>query len=323
MLRTGRDWEGVLPRPIAPDCSSGRCAVTVGAHEAGTLVVDHTEAEVLDGDATAARLLDQATFGVTRDGLDAMRTEHKGDAQAWLDAQVAVPATGLRQYLRKRTNPRSRIGTLRSACAEKSRWSSLALDRLDVGKVLMVASQVRRDATTNDTHIHTYTHTHTTHSRAHTARAPQVGSFALSVDGVPRGEINSFNGSASHVVCKVEEVAGGAVELGSADSCDVTTSWSNPIIVLSAPGPEVVVLPGRSSMTDIPDVPNAHLLTNPPADCNLKPGRDSLVSVGGKVYRHDPRLEMMVLQYNTHTYANTHTHGPQIHAHPRPEHTLK
>lgn len=65
-------------------------------------------------------------------------------AVAWVENQMAKPATGLRAYFRRRSNPRAYYdvssGSATPPCKVGSRWHKFAFDKGDVGKVLEVDS---------------------------------------------------------------------------------------------------------------------------------------------------------------------------------------
>ena len=103
----------------------------------------------------AARLLVQATFGPTRADLSGPLSSNMSTqaVRAWITDQINMPATMLRPYLRRSTNPRLRtdlefgslnheyvpgfsqerflIGPPRAACSVGSRWHRFAFNSLD------------------------------------------------------------------------------------------------------------------------------------------------------------------------------------------------
>lgn len=95
-----------------------------------------------DTDRDAVRLLNQATFGTTRDSLRNLTTVGQSAAE-WMLAQMALPASLHRAHYRRRVNPRIRQGAwapflTQPACAPGSRWNTFAFNEEDEGKVLTV-----------------------------------------------------------------------------------------------------------------------------------------------------------------------------------------
>ena len=123
---------------------------------------------------STARLLLQGTFGPTRDAIkDAVNQAGKKQkwptndrdtavAAAWVESQLQLQPTLLRPRYRRAANPRvfhdQASGGVAEPCQVGSRWNRFAFDKLDVGKVLEVESDVATQ------------------------------SFRLTVDGVNRGE---------------------------------------------------------------------------------------------------------------------------------------
>ena len=91
-----------------------------------------------DPRAVAARFLMRASFGPTRQSIEDFLNEHGGSPRAWLEAQMEVPATGHRAFLRRHSNPRmpdgahTDTGVIRSACSGSSRWNRFAFSDDDV-----------------------------------------------------------------------------------------------------------------------------------------------------------------------------------------------
>ncbi len=97
----------------------------------------------------AVRLLSQGDWGVSRQELDAFlanykKTDNSLDTQRWLEDEMAKPQVLLRDYFRRRSNPRTPLaneaGSVRGACDVQSRWLRYAFNRLDVRKTVSVSS---------------------------------------------------------------------------------------------------------------------------------------------------------------------------------------
>ena len=121
----GFDWESVAPTRIANlfDCGSNpptssdysRCWATVDSTLQHT-IVSVTQSEWRGTSVDASRLLTQSTFGASRATVNAFLAAHASDgsltqnqaaAAAWIDAQMKLTPTLLRQHWRERTSPRS------------------------------------------------------------------------------------------------------------------------------------------------------------------------------------------------------------------------
>lgn len=98
----------------------------------------------------ASRLLLQATFGPTRALLDGPLGSNMSvpAVRQWIGEQMSLPATSLRAYMRRATNPRIRLdleGTLagrtRPACSGGSRWHRFAFNSEDEDRVVRISSQ--------------------------------------------------------------------------------------------------------------------------------------------------------------------------------------
>lgn len=122
-----------------PMCSGdGGCTVVHGSSDPFEYRVDRIGREELPGPAlnrTVARFLAQTTFGPTRAEVAAMLeatgpTEADGlditTFAAWIQEQIDLEPTLLREYLRKRQNPRSKadigLGRVTGPCEINARW---------------------------------------------------------------------------------------------------------------------------------------------------------------------------------------------------------
>ena len=180
---SGFEWEGVPPEPIRLSCDEDGCTINIEGVNRGSFRVDAYERPTEETPTVAestARLLLQGTFGPTNDaitealvavGRNQTRGEHTDDldtvvAAAWVDAQIGMNATLLRAHFRKRANPRvyydASAGGVAQPCEVGSRWSGFAFDKNDLGKVLAVDS------------------------------VPDIPRFRLTVDGVNRGETDTW-----------------------------------------------------------------------------------------------------------------------------------
>jgi hypothetical protein len=242
----------------------------VSKEDAGLYVVERVEVPAISDEAQISRFLMQSTFGTTRASIGELTSQYGGDVEQWMKGQVALPATLLRTYLRERTNPRARQGSgLRAACDAGSRWLAFTFDRMDVGKMLVVTA------------------------------AQESGRFSLVIDGVQRGEVtldgvawSKDAASSTYVICSVTEAVGGEVLISSTEACKITTARVNPALALSGTT-AVVILASPFTFVAVQDVPGAYVLQKPPRGCSLRDGRDSYISVGGTLYRHDPRVRLL------------------------------
>ncbi len=123
---------------VGIDCSAATslgqytCDVTLPLLEEGEEYVLETFTRTLSPEATAARFLEQATFGATRSTIDAL-VDSDLDYEMWLNEQMyEIPASSLREYYRKRTNPKYEfgyyVGSVGSGpCELYSRWRTYAV----------------------------------------------------------------------------------------------------------------------------------------------------------------------------------------------------
>ena len=152
-----------MPAPLQPNRSTStagtsNCSVTVTSAAAAcnncSFRVDATDATAfaLSVNESAARLLNQATFGATNAELDAFALAHSdvtstaADAAAsWVATQMALPATFFREYYRARTNPRiltdTQAGRIIRACEIGSRWHRYAFNSRDLYEKITVSHE--------------------------------------------------------------------------------------------------------------------------------------------------------------------------------------
>ena len=94
----------------------------------------------LSSQAQAARFLEQATFGSTRDDINSLVSTSL-DYEGWVTQQLNLPISSLREYYRKRANPKYEFPWFMGAtgakpCDMHSRWRKYAIastDMIDYG----------------------------------------------------------------------------------------------------------------------------------------------------------------------------------------------
>jgi hypothetical protein len=229
------------------------------------------------GDTLAARLLSQATFGATEASIAHVMsaTGIAGDAAAFVDEQLAMPATLLREHLRKRTSPKQLAnddyGSLRSGCDLGSRWHSHAFQFLDVGRQLSV---VLGGVTPNW--------------------------FALSLDGILVTELEAFAaGADTYTICGVDEFRGStgtALSISRNTACSGLINIVNPAIHFQTTNPTALNF-SEVGLTAHASRPDVVFVTGPAAAC-AQPifGTDTFMcaEVGcATAYRHDPRVQVI------------------------------
>ena len=103
------------------------------------------------GDKAAARFFLQASMGPTRSMIDAEQqafgTDGTAAAKAWIQAQIALPASSHREYFRKRANIAMEtnsysIANVNNPCGVGSRWHNWAFTTSDVGKSMVFSTGV-------------------------------------------------------------------------------------------------------------------------------------------------------------------------------------
>ena len=153
----GKDWQvtaGPLSETLdSPTCSDAPDAPTIRHCSLSSLP---PAAEVADGAvytlttyanpgygdaAEAARFLEQATFGPTQSDIDSLTTSPGTGGTlnftAWVQSQVSLPVTSLRESYRRSTNARYEYAAYpagagpASACETTSHWRTFALTRRD------------------------------------------------------------------------------------------------------------------------------------------------------------------------------------------------
>ena len=86
----------------------------------------------LSAEALAARFLEQSTFGTTRESMNDLVDRHGLDYENWIIEQMDMPISSMREYYRKRTNPKYEfpyaLGAVGSGpCDIYSRWRTYAV----------------------------------------------------------------------------------------------------------------------------------------------------------------------------------------------------
>jgi len=237
-----------------------------------------------------AKLLSQATFGITQESLDDFKKTHGEFAttkavSAWIDAQMGSSATSLRSYFRARTNPRSAISTpfgdVIGECDIGARFHSAAFDNEDEGSPLSVIPVPGRNV------------------------------FLLSLNGVVRTEVDKFldlslqntNSTKLFLVCHVRINSNHGRDLlyvSPVNDCKANKK--------STDMPQVNFQTLDSAMVNdlqiedavfsaIPAVRNVLILQSlkSPSVCNSSVGKAgiSFIRYNGTYYKHDPRVRLL------------------------------
>eukprot|EP00808_Paulinella_micropora_P028586 g59653.t1 len=268
----GYRWEGLFPDPINLSCNKNeRCNVFVGPEDEGRFRVDLYEAEVLGTEPQVARLLLQASFGPSASSIQDFTSKFQ-TAEQWITAQMALPATSLRDYYRARTHPRllstDQSGSPRKPCELGSRWNRFAFTILDKGKGLGVRNS--------------------------------SGTITLEVDGHPRTELDFFpvaiaDGTAadpSLVICDVREYD--KYIMVALDCASTKYRLNDVFATFEAVDPATTknldaAPTGAYVLTELVGLESL-ILTQAPADCDLE--NFLFLAYQGQFYRYDPRLEL-------------------------------
>jgi hypothetical protein len=141
------DWESSpvaigtgVPRLIF-GCSNDACHVDIPASLPGSFyLVVRQRGRLTTSKERVARLLNQATFGATKQEIESFPSS----PHAWVEQQLAETATSHRAYYRHRVNPPTDLvspaGRPRKYCEEGSRWDTWAIQVSDVGKQISFVS---------------------------------------------------------------------------------------------------------------------------------------------------------------------------------------
>jgi len=123
---------------VVVTCVSGQttCDVTLPAlNDDGLEYVLESYEHETTAEGRAARFLEQATFGPTLDEINDLTASGNG-FEAWVEAQLALPASSHREFYRRRTNPKYempyRVGAVGPRpCELYSRWRKYAITSRD------------------------------------------------------------------------------------------------------------------------------------------------------------------------------------------------
>lgn len=120
------------------DCESSgdgtTCDITLPPVSNGEeYILESFTRPTLSSEAQAARFLEQATFGSTRETIHEL-VEGGLDFESWIIGQMNLAPSSLREYYRKRTNPKFEfpyaLGAVGSGpCDLYSRWRTYAVSR--------------------------------------------------------------------------------------------------------------------------------------------------------------------------------------------------
>jgi len=206
----GHLWEPAVPLSILFDCVDLVCEAMVPDVADGAFYIDaYNLTNRPSSREEAGRILIQATFGPTRSTITDFVENYDGSPEGWISDQMSLPATSLREFYRKRANPRLQVptqfGGIRSPCANESRWQRFSFSELDISKVLTVAN------------------------------SSATGYVTLFIDGVARTEVVSslLHSSGKYeplVICSVLETVGGLVTIGGSCIANSVLSLTNPAV---------------------------------------------------------------------------------------------
>jgi hypothetical protein len=172
LFSCGTASDGMVFATAAADYTAGDvvCSTTIPAITDGRFhieVYDNSKDTVVAGDL-ASRFLQTATFGSSKDDISTFQTTFGGKPEAWIAAQMKLPASSHRAFFRKRANRRmptalrdedqeeidhhNRHQTTEgtghihaaasplAACTTGSRWHKFAFTRADVDKAFVAKS---------------------------------------------------------------------------------------------------------------------------------------------------------------------------------------
>ena len=264
-------WEDGAVSPVKFTCSADSCEVTLPPD--GTFFLEKFKnpsgSLTLSRNTEVSRFLIQASFGPTQREIDDF-----GDKtfKAWIEEQIALPATLHRAYFRKRSNPRSinptDPGRPRRACEHLSRWHRFAFTENDIGSFMVVS-------------------------------APNAGFRTITINGIARTRIPNADwpnprGGPNFKICSLDERVLGDVKFGT--GCRETLK--NPAINLVTLDREVSLSAGdrlepmKAVIDDVVILKAANRVSVP--SCNVPAlGPAFIRDDGGTIYQHDSRLVLL------------------------------
>jgi hypothetical protein len=234
--------------------------------------------------ARAARFLIQTTFGPTLAEINSLVSAGSNWTN-WLLQQIQLPATSLRQYFRRRSNPRQvaaspYIGATREACEPGARFHRYAFNHLDQFKSLVVS-------------------------------AGGIG-FELRVNGQLRGEVASFLAPAffatltlpvNVTICETfPEQVGGRLQLsnltGRCPPSGQTNNWTwtNPAIdfTTAPPGTTQTLTAGQATFANVATKANVVILQSITGCATTGVGAERFIRMSDNTYwRFDPRIKFL------------------------------
>ena len=121
---------------IVCDIEPNTCDVTLPTLAAEEQYILESFEHSLSSEAKAARFLEQATFGATKEDIAALVANNL-NFEDWIAQQYALPATSLRSFYRKRVNAKIEFPYYHSTlgprpCQIYSRWRTYAITSRDM-----------------------------------------------------------------------------------------------------------------------------------------------------------------------------------------------
>jgi len=305
----GEEWESAPGiEPLEPTCSTnttaehtenGYSACKVNLNNTGRYTYrvskENLNLDSLSPRTQYARMALQATFGPTRTEMSAYLAAHNGkfDAETWIQEQIALPLTSMRQRWRERSAYRSTVGAgVTSPCEVGSRWHRYAFTYRDRMKVIVVYAD----------------------------RTP--GKYSLYVDNILRSEVDEWlgvvwtqaiaddpsfqDGSKIWAVCDVKEHVDGFLGVWAGSSCGGRVWTYAKRALFIARNPAISFANVDTTITHVftaADVTLANVETflngdaivikslSASCDISKRVGAYVYMSVAGVYYRFDPRVK--------------------------------
>ena len=305
----GTTWESVQGvDPLEPDCNSGvsaagdysNCVVNLSSSGGFTYRIDKEDLSDWDVSTKAqlVRLMLQGTFGPTRAEINAYISTHgqdSFDADTWIQEQMALPQTSMRQRWRERSARRATVGVgITSLCEIGSRWHRYAFTLRDRYKIIVIYAD----------------------------QTP--GKYSLYIDSILRTEVDTWlgvtwtqaiaddtlyqDGSKIWSICQVTEDVGGTLGVWAGNTCAVKV-WNYPNRHLFiASNPAISFTTVDTTMTNVytsAEITLANVQTKLNSDAvavvgmtgacdiNKQDGQNAYMSVDSVFYRFDPRVKRM------------------------------